>query len=149
MDPAEYLVTTDKSLFDVAAIHAYLTRSYWSPGIPLETVARAIDNSLCFAVLRGREQIGFARVITDKATFAYLADVYVLEGHRGQGLSKRLMQAVNSHPELQGLRRFMLATLDAHGLYRQFGFAAPASPGNLMERLDPDIYTRRRLTSSP
>lgn len=135
-----YEISTDPSRLQLDAIHAYLTRSYWSPGIPKEVVARAIANSMCFGLylgatqpLRGDTQAGFARVVTDKASFAYLADVYVLEEHRRQGLSKRLVEAVLSHPELQGMRRFLLATRDAHGLYAQFGFKAPAKPQNFME----------------
>jgi hypothetical protein len=138
-----YDISTDPTRLQPAAIHAYLTRSYWSPGIPRELVERAIANSLCFGIyLGGEAQVGFARVVTDKATFAYLADVYVLEEHRGQGLSKRLVQTIQAHPELQGLRRFLLATRDAHGLYAQFGFAPPARPENLMEmRLQPAWLT--------
>ncbi|HEY6644293.1 GNAT family N-acetyltransferase [Povalibacter sp.] len=135
-----YRITTDRSLMDGAAIHAFLTRSYWSSGIPRSIVERAMANSLCFGLLHGSVQVGFARVITDKATFAYLADVYVLEEHRGKGLSKRLMDAVFSHQDLQGLRRFMLATRDAHGLYRQFGFSELTHPEHLMAVMRPDIY---------
>jgi GNAT superfamily N-acetyltransferase len=129
-----YDISTDPSRLQLDAIHAYLVRSYWSPGIPKEIVARGIANSLCFGIYQGDAQVGFARVITDKATFAYLADVYVLEAHRGQGLSKRLVAQILEHPELQGLRRFMLATADAHGLYAQFGFKPPAKPDNMMEK---------------
>jgi GNAT superfamily N-acetyltransferase len=128
-----YEISTDPSRLQLDAIHAYLTRSYWSPGIPKDVVATAIANSLCFGLCQGDTQVGFARVVTDKSSFAYLADVYVLEEHRGQGLSKRLVQAVLAHPELQGMRRFLLATRDAHGLYEQFGFKAPAKPQNFME----------------
>jgi len=135
-----YEISTDPSRLQLAVIHAYLSRSYWSPGIPRDLVARAIANSICFGVYLGDAQVGFARVITDQATFAYLADVYVLEEHRGQGLSKRLVEAVQAHPDLQGLRRFLLATRDAHGLYAQFGFAPPARPENFMEIRDPDPY---------
>ena len=135
-----YDISTDPSRLQPAAIHAYLTRSYWSPGVPKHIVARAIANSLCFGIYLGEAQVGFARVITDKATFAYLADVYVLEEHRGQGLSKRLMAHIQAHPDLQGLRRFMLATADAHGLYAQYGFTPPGRPENLMEIRDPDPY---------
>ena len=103
-------------------------------------VERAIRESLCFGVYRGAEQVGFARVVTDKATFAYLGDVFILDAHRGQGLSKRLMATIAAHPDLQGLRRFMLATKDAHGLYEQFGFRALGSPSTYMEILRPDVY---------
>jgi len=125
---------------DVTAIHAYLSRSYWSANIPLEIVAKAIANSLCFGVFDDSRQVGFARVVTDKATFAYLCDVYVLEQHRSRGLSKRLMEAVCAHPELQGLRRFSLDTWDAHGLYEKFGFKAPMRPDAHMEIVRPGIY---------
>jgi len=133
-------VSTDPRRLDVDAIHAFLARAYWSSGIPRGTVERAIAHSLCFGLYHGAAQVGFARVVTDKATFAYLADVYVLEEHRGRGLSKRLMDAVVAHEDLQGLRRFMLATRDAHGLYRQFGFTELAMPSRLMEILKPDVY---------
>lgn len=128
-----YDISTDPSRLQLDAIHAYLTRSYWSPGIPKDVVARGIANSMCFGIYFGDAQVGFARVITDKATFAYLADVYVLEAHRGQGLSKRLVEHILAHAELQGLRRFMLATADAHGLYAQFGFKPMLKPDNMME----------------
>jgi len=136
----DYQFSTDKRRLDIAVVHACLTQSYWSPGIPRQTVERAIDGSLCFGVYHQSAQIGFARVITDKATFAYLADVFILEPHRGQGLSKRLMELILAHSDLQGLRRFMLATKDAHGLYRQFGFTALGDPSRLMEVLRPDVY---------
>jgi GNAT superfamily N-acetyltransferase len=133
-----YDISTDPSRLQLDAIHAYLTRSYWSPGIPKDIVARAIAHSMCFGLYQGESQVGFARVVTDKASFAYLADVYVLEAHRGQGLSKRLVGEILAHPDLQGLRRFLLATADAHGLYAQFGFNALARPQNMMElRLAP------------
>jgi len=149
-----YEISTDPSRLQLDAIHAYLTRSYWSPGIPQDVVARAIENSMCFGLYlgdtqaphgetqapHGDTQVGFARVVTDKASFAYLADVYVLEEHRGQGLSKRLVEAVLAHPELQGMRRFLLATRDAHGLYAQFGFKAPAKPENFMEIRTPPAW---------
>src|SRR5256885_15801187 len=105
----DYTITTDRRRLDTAAIHAYLSRSYWSPGIPLPVVERAILNSMPFGLLHGAQQVGFARVVTDKATFAYLADVYVLEAHRGKGLSKWLLETIQAHEELQGLRRFLLA----------------------------------------
>ena len=138
----DYAITTDAGRLDVAAIHAFLSRSYWSPGVPLTLVQRAIDHSLCFGLFHRDEQVGFARVISDRATFAYLADVYVLEAHRGRGLSKWLVETVRAHPELQGLRRFMLATRDAHELYRRFGFKELTFPARLMEVLDVDVYTR-------
>lgn len=138
--PHPYSISTEKPRLDVGAIHAFLSRSYWSPGIPLEVVQRAIDHSLCFGVFHGADQVGFARVITDRTTFAYLADVYILEGHRGKGLSKWLMSVIMGHADLQGLRRFMLATRDAHGLYRSFGFREPAHPSRLMEIVKPNAY---------
>ncbi len=128
-----YDISTDPGRLQLDAIHDYLARSYWSPGVPRDVVARAIANSLCFGAYLGDAQVGFARVVTDKATFAYLADVYVLEAHRGQGLSKRLVAEMLAHPALQGLRRVMLATLDAHGLYAQFGFKPLAAPERMME----------------
>ncbi len=139
-----YEITTDRSRFDLEAIHAFLTRAYWSPGIPRAVVERAVANSLCFGLLLGTEQVGLARVVTDRATFAYLADVYVLEEHRGKGLARRLMEAVVSHPDLQGLRRMLLATRDAHGLYAKYGFKPLAAPERLMVRDDPDVYGAAR-----
>jgi GNAT superfamily N-acetyltransferase len=128
-----YEISTDPARLDVDAIHAFLTQSYWSPGIPRATVARAIANSLCFGVFWQGQQVGFARMVTDKTTFAYLCDVYVLEAHRGRGVSKQLMAHVMKHPDLQGLRRMMLATRDAHGLYAQFGFTPLSAPDRIME----------------
>ena len=142
MPLTEYTITTDKRRFDLAAIHAFLSQTYWSPGIPMAIVERAIANSLAFGVLFGQEQVGFARVVTDKATFAYLADVYVLEAHRGKGISKRLLEAIQAHEELQGLRRFLLATKDAHALYAQFGFKELANPSSMMERWNPNVYNQ-------
>ena len=138
----EYEISTDPARLDLAAMHAYLTRSYWSPGIPYATVERAARNSLCFGLYEkstGR-QVGLARVVTDHATFAYLCDVYVLEEHQGRGLGKLMMRAVMAHPALTGARRAMLGTRDAHGLYRQFGFAAPPDDRVLMQILQPDMY---------
>ena len=137
-----YCISTDPGRLDVGAIHAYLSRSYWAEAIPRDVVARSVEGSLCFGLFDGSRQIGLARVITDKATFAYLCDVYVLEGYRGQGLSKWLMDAVRSHPDLQNLRRFVLITRDAHGLYEKFGFTRPRDPSRYMEIVDWDIYKR-------
>lgn len=137
-----YEITSDKTRLDVDAVHAFLTKTYWSPGIPRDIVERAITNSVCFGVLSNGQQVGFARVITDKASFAYLADVYILEQHRGQGLSGRLMDAVTCHPELQGLRRMLLATRDAHGLYARYGFKPLTAPERMMEVLNPDAYSK-------
>jgi len=129
-----YTISTDKARLDISAIHAYLTRSYWSPGIPRAVVERAIVGSLCFGLFsENGGQVGFARMITDGATFAYLADVYVLEEHRGKGLAKWMMETILAHPSLQGLRRIMLATRDAHQLYAQFGFKPLAKPEAFME----------------
>jgi GNAT superfamily N-acetyltransferase len=138
----EFTVSDDPGRLDVAVIHAYLRRSYWAENIPLEVVERAIRGALCFGLFHGGEQIGFARVITDRATFAYLADVFVLEEWRGRGLSKFLMRCIRAHADLQGLRRWMLATADAHGLYTQFGFSALRQPERLMEIVDRDVYRR-------
>jgi ribosomal protein S18 acetylase RimI-like enzyme len=137
-----YEVSTDPARLDIKAIHAYLSRSYWSPGIPLATVEQAALNSLCFGVYEKATaaQVGFARVVTDHATFAYLCDVYVLEAHRGHGLGKRMMREAMSHPALIRARRIMLATRDAHGLYRQSGFTVAGSAGNLMEVVRSDMY---------
>jgi ribosomal protein S18 acetylase RimI-like enzyme len=129
----DYTVSTDAASIDVDAVHAYLTRSYWARGIPKEVVERSVRGSLCFALLHRGKQVGFARVVTDRATFAYLADVHVLEEHRGRGLARRLMEAVVAHPDLQGLRRFLLATRDAHGLYAKLGFVPLAHPEYFME----------------
>jgi len=136
----EFLISTERSRLDIACVHAFLSQSYWSAGIPRPIVEKSIENSLCFGVYRGTEQVGFARVITDRATFGYLADVFILPPWRGRGLGKWLVATVRAHPELQGLRRFMLATRDAHALYRPFGFAAPAEPSRLMEILRPGAY---------
>ncbi|MFL5355940.1 GNAT family N-acetyltransferase [Archangium sp.] len=140
----DYILSTDRSRLDLNVIHGFLTRSYWSPGIPRETVERAIQNSMPFGLYLGVAQIGLARVITDFTSFGYLADVFILEEHRGQGLSKWMMETLFSHPELQGFRRWMLATRDAHGLYRQVGFTPLAAPERFMEKWDPDIYRRGR-----
>jgi GNAT superfamily N-acetyltransferase len=142
MEVPGYELSTDPARLDVDAIHAYLTRSYWSPGIPIETVKRAARNSLCFGLYEraGGRQVGLTRVVTDHATFAYLCDVYVLEEHRGKGLSKWMMREVMAHPALTGARRAMLGTRDAHGLYARYGFSAPPADGVLMQVLRPDMY---------
>lgn len=140
----ELRITTDRAELDVALIHRFLSQeSTWAKGIPLATVQRSLEASLCFGGFLGRKQVAFARVISDYATFANLVDVFVLPAHRGQGYSKAMMRAVLAHPDLQGLRRFTLATFDAHGLYRQFGFTAPANPQSFMERYFPGIYESR------
>jgi GNAT superfamily N-acetyltransferase len=138
----EFTLSTDRTRLDLDVIHGFLSGCYWSPGIPRAVVERAVAGSLCFGVYAGRRQVGFCRVITDAATFAYLADVFVVPEYRGRGLSKWMMQCVREHPDLQGLRRFLLGTRDAHGLYRQFGFAAPRDPSIWMEIHDPHVYAR-------
>jgi GNAT superfamily N-acetyltransferase len=137
-----FVVSTDRARLNVSLIHQFLTRSFWSQGIPRAVVERSLENSLCFGVFENSDQVGFARVITDRATFAYLADVFILESHRGRGLGKLLMKCISQHPELQKLRRWMLATRDAHGLYRQFGFKPLARPERFMERHEPDVHKR-------
>jgi GNAT superfamily N-acetyltransferase len=136
----EFTISTDPGRIDLDVVHGYLSESYWAPGIPRELVARSIANSLPFGIYHGPAQVGFARVITDRATFAYLADVFVLEEERGRGLGKWLMEVIMAHPELQGLRRWMLATRDAHGLYRQHGFEEVANPQALMQILRINLY---------
>jgi GNAT superfamily N-acetyltransferase len=135
----EFEISTDPARIDGNAVHAFLTNSYWAQGIPLETVRRSIANSLCFGIYHAGRQVGFARVISDRATFAYLADVFVLESYRGRGLSRWLMECIMGHPDLQGLRRWMLATRDAHGLYRKYGFASIKSPERWMELHRPKV----------
>jgi predicted N-acetyltransferase YhbS len=136
----EYAISTDKGLLDVSLVHEFLRRSYWSPGIPRALVERGIAHSLCFGIYRGALQVGFARVITDRASFAYLADVFVVEAHQSKGLGKWLVQTILQHEDLQGLRRFMLATKDAHCLYSRFGFTEVANPDRLMEIHNPNAY---------
>lgn len=130
----EYRISTDADALDVRFIHGYLTTAYWSPGVSRETVERSIRHSLCFGLYTGATQIGFARVVTDRASFAYLADVFIIEANRGSGLGAWLIETILSHPELQGLRRWTLATRDAHGLYRRFGFRPLADPSRFMEK---------------
>ena len=137
-----FLISTDRSKLDLDVIHEFLTRSYWAAGIPRATVARAIENSLCFGVYDNSNQIGFARVISDFATYAYIADVFILEPYRERGLGKELMASIMAHPQLQGLRRWSLATRDAHGLYAQFGFTALENPSRSMEIVDWELYSR-------
>lgn len=133
-------ITTDASRLDLDVIHGFLSRSYWAAGIPREVMARAIRHSICFGAFDGERQVGFARVISDVATFAYVSDVFVVESSRGRGVGKQLMAAIMSHPDLQGLRRWTLFTRDAHGLYRQCGFGEARNPDRLMEILA-DPYT--------
>ena len=134
-------ITTDRTRLDVAMIHRYLSgESYWAAGIPLDILERAIEHSLCFGAFDGGAQVGFARVITDYATFAYVADVFVVPSHRGRGVSKAIMAAISDHPALQQLRRWLLVTRDAHGLYAQYGFAPLAAPERHMERFVRNAY---------
>jgi len=137
-----YHISTDKELLDIPMIHQYLSKeSYWSKGIPQEVVRRSIENSLCFGVYMGKQQVGFARIISDFATYAYLADVFILPEHRGKGLSKKLVETIVEYPELQGLRRWVLATADAHGLYARYGFTPMSKPERWMEKHNPDVYS--------
>lgn len=139
----DFCISTDKQKLDINAIHHFLsTQAYWSLNIPKSTVERSIQNSLCFGLYLNDKQIGFARVISDCATIAYLGDVYVLEEFRGKGLSKWLMETVTAHPDLQGLRRWILLTGDAHGLYRQFGWKDIADPSRWMERHNKNVYSK-------
>lgn len=138
----EYTISTDKSRLDLPAIHAFLITSYWSQNVPIAVVERAIEHSMVFGLYKGTQQAGMARVITDRATFAYISDVFVLEPHRGLGLGVWLMEVVRGHPDLQGLRRLLLATRDAHGLYQKAGFTPLNAPERFMEVWDPDVYIR-------
>jgi GNAT superfamily N-acetyltransferase len=141
---SDYLISTDRSKIDLNVVHNFLTHSYWSENISKELVQKSIDNSLCFAVYHFEDLVGFARVISDFATFAYLADVFILPEQRGKGLSKWLMQVIIDHPDLHGLRRFTLATRDAHGLYAQFGFTLFDNPERWMQKYDPVVYKRKK-----
>jgi GNAT superfamily N-acetyltransferase len=161
----EFVISTDPARLDLDVIHGFLTSCYWAKGIPREIVARSIEHSLCFGIYHDREsdfpslaipaepeaphsvkapQVGFARVISDFSTVAYLGDVFVLEGYRGHGLSKWMMECIMQHPSLQGLRRWILLTRDAHGLYAQFGFTPVKAPERYMELHQPDIYEIRK-----
>jgi GNAT superfamily N-acetyltransferase len=138
----EYSISTDKDLLNVDHIHSFLSQTYWAEGIPREIVAKSIEGSMCFGVYHKENQVGFARMITDQATFAYLADVFITPTHRGKGLSKWLVETILSHPELQGLRRILLATRDAHGLYEQFGFTPLTIPERWMNIHFPNVYKK-------
>ena len=136
-----YKISSATDDMDLSVIHGYISRSYWAKNIPLITMEKAIRNSLCFGVFTDSgEQIAFARMVTDSATFAYLTDVFVLDEHRGKGISKLLMKNIIEHPNLQGIRRMALATSDAHGLYKKFGFKALNNPESFMELHQPDVY---------
>lgn len=143
----EFSVSTDRARLDLDVIHGFLTNCYWAKGIPRDVVARSIEHSLCFGIYDGSgAQVGFARVISDFATIAYIGDVFVLDTHRGRGLGKWLMQCITLHPALQNLRRWILTTRDAHGLYSQVGFIPVKSPERFMELHRPDIYEVRKTT---
>lgn len=139
----EFTISTDKTRLDIDAIHRFLsTQAYWCLNIPKDTVKTAIENSLCFGVYQAGRQIGFARIISDFATIAYLGDVYILEEYRGHGLSKWLMEIIMNYPTLQGLRRWILLTGDAHGLYKQFGWTEIADPAKWMELHHKNVYSK-------
>ena len=139
----DYEISTDPARIDLAVTHRFLSEeAYWSPGVPREIVERAIGNSIVFGIYKGGAQAGLARVVSDRATFAWICDVFVLPEHRGQGLGKWVMECITAHPELQGLRRMLLATRDAHGLYRQYGFTELPDPAKFMVRRDPEIHRR-------
>jgi GNAT superfamily N-acetyltransferase len=138
----EFLISTDRQRLDYDVVYEFISTSYWARGMPRATFERAIENSLIFGVYQGREPVGFGRVITDRATYAYLSDVFVLESYRKRGLSKWLMECILAHPDLQGLRRFALFTRDAQGLYARYGFDAPRSPSTYLERWTPNVYAR-------
>jgi len=143
----EFLISTDPLRLDLDVIYGFLTNCYWAKGIPREVVARSIEHSLCFGVYDGSgAQVGFARVVSDFATIAYLGDVFVLESQRGRGLSKWLMECITEHPALQDLRRWILLTRDAHGLYERFGFTPVKAPERYMERHRADVYEIRKTT---
>jgi GNAT superfamily N-acetyltransferase len=140
----EFLISTDRGRLDLGVIYGFLTNCYWAKGISREVVARSIEHSLCFGIYDGSgAQVGFARVVSDFATVAYLGDVFILESHRGRGLSKWLMECITQHPALQNLRRWMLLTRDAHGLYAQFGFTPVKAPERYMELHRPDVYEKQ------
>ena len=138
----DYIISTDKGRLDLAVIHDFLSHSYWAEDIPLAVVQRSIQNSLCFGIYHQGQQVGFARVISDYTTYAYLADVFVLEEHRGHGLGQWLIHSILNHPELQGLRRWALATRDAQGLYAKFGFKPVETPENEMLLRRPNPYKK-------
>jgi GNAT superfamily N-acetyltransferase len=144
---SEFRINDHSSESDLQFVHRELSNSYWAKNIPFGTIKKAVENSICFNVFTGNEQVAFARVITDKATFAYLCDVIVAEKHQRKGIGKALMQFIMDHPDLDGLRRFTLATKDAHKLYEKFGFALPKFPERQMEISKPGIYERKEKES--
>jgi len=140
----EFLISTSRERIDLNVVHGFLTNCYWAKGIPREVVARSMEHALCFGIYDGQgAQVGFARVISDFATVAYIGDVFVLATHRGRGLGKWLMECIMQHPALQNLRRWFLTTRDAHGLYSQFGFTPVKAPERFMELHQPDVYQTR------
>jgi GNAT superfamily N-acetyltransferase len=144
-DPREwtrdaFVISTDRRRLDIDFVHGFLSATYWAAGMPRETLARAIEDSLNFGIYHETEQVGFARAITDRATYAYLSDVFVAEPYRGRGLSKWLMECILAHPDLQGLRRFALFTRDAQSLYERYGFAPPRVASTYLERWAPNVY---------
>jgi GNAT superfamily N-acetyltransferase len=144
----DYTISTDKSKIDYDLVYNYLSKeSYWSKNIPLDVVKKGIENSVCFSIFYNEEQIGFARVITDKATFGYIADVFIIESHRGKGLSKLLMQYILDYAELQGFRSWMLATKDAHGLYEKFGFKLTSDTTRIMRKQGIEGYKKKEVTT--
>jgi GNAT superfamily N-acetyltransferase len=145
-----YLITSDKATMNIQEVHQWLSEhSYWAAGIPYTVVERSIDESFCLGALLEKRQVGFARLITDYSTFAYLADVYVLEVHRSHGVAKKMMELLFNQDWVQGLRRIMLATVDAHGLYAKYGFAAPSDPAKIMEIKRQDIYKKQGADNRP
>ncbi len=141
----DYCISTDPAKLDIGVIHQYLSvESYWAQNIPLDVVQRSIDHSFCFGLYHLDQQVGFARLVTDKATFAYLADVFILPEHRGKGLSKWMISVIHAHPDMQGLRRWLLGTKDAHGLYAQFGWTPlpEALVSRFMQLHNPDVYNK-------
>ncbi len=142
----EFTLSSDPARIDLDVAHGFLTTSYWAAGVPREVVKRSIEHALCFGLYDGDRMIGLARVITDCATFAYLSDVFVLEAYRGRGLASWMLEVIHAHPDLQGLRWWLLATRDAHALYRRAGYSSIAAPERLMERRFTDAYRPERLT---
>jgi GNAT superfamily N-acetyltransferase len=137
----EFVISTSRERLNLDVVHRFLTNCYWAKGVPRDVVVRSIEHALCFGIYDGEGmQVGFARVISDFATIAYVGDVFVLETHRGRGLGKWLMQCITGHPALQNLRRWILTTRDAHGLYSQVGFTPVKAPERFMELHQPDVY---------
>jgi GNAT superfamily N-acetyltransferase len=139
-------LSSDPADMDALAVHAVLTETYWAKGVPVDVVRRSIAGSIPFGIFDGDRQVAFARAVTDRATFAYVADVYVLEAYRGHGLAARMLAAIFTHPDLQGLRRWLLATRDAHGLYARYGFTPVPGSDRLMEKVDREVYSRPPTT---